>query len=279
MNTIRISNAPRGCGRLKKGGCYGISEMVKGGTLAPWTWLLAQPWETEPLHMIWCSGYIPARSQVEIDPRATLLECEIIPFKDSSEWTHDRDFFEQVAKEVPEYGVADHVGTCFYTPWEFAVECMTQGSSRRFSRLIAKKLARHTPFPIFFSHSDIPSLENHEQAYALLEHALEDQSNRDFRAPWYPTWYEEDFGLKAGDYNGEGHAMVKVLEYLSKEATENKTRKVAYDIIADYEEAVFGASWITEVVQIVGEDEEVEESLAAAGVQKGVLEENDDFSM
>ena len=273
MNTIYVSNARRGCGVLVPGAVYGISQMVAGGTLAPWTWLLAQPWE-DRLHMIWCDGYIPARTQVEINPKATLLECEIIPFEDNSGWTHQSD----VACEVPEYGVADHVGKCFYTPWEFALECMTLGTSRRLARPVARKLAKQTPFPIFFSHSDIPLFENFDQAYAVFLRALETQTNGGPQASWCPTWYEDDFGLEVSDYNGDKHAMVDVLGYLSKEAAENKKRKVRYNIIANYEEAVFGASWITDVVQIVGEDEEVEESLAAAGVQKGVLE-NDDFDL
>lgn len=275
MNTIYISNAPRGCGRLQKRGCYGISTLSASGTLALWTWLLAEPWDGGPRHnqhMIWCMGEIPARTQVSINPRVTLLHNELMYEMSSSE-----EIQKDKLSFVPDHGLADHIGSCFYTPWEFAEECVARGASRRFTPAMAKKMASQTPFLMFFSHHDIPIPEDRAEADTLLGQACGGQRVAPGPKTWGATWLEEGFGLKANDYHGGGHAMVDVLEYISAETSKTKGRKVPLQY--QYEEAIFGASWITDVVQIVDENEEVHPALAGAGVEKGVLEDNDDFSM
>ena len=73
---IEINNAPRGCGKVKRGGCYGIGTLSKSGTLQPWVWLLGKPVVGQTRAMIYTES-IPPRSPVAINPRSTLYAEEV----------------------------------------------------------------------------------------------------------------------------------------------------------------------------------------------------------
>lgn len=264
--TIYVSGAERGCGSLKKGGLYATSELSPNGTLNVWAWVLGQPWEGG-LNVL--AAGMPPRVQLEINPQATLKSAYLW----LAEWKADAD----PNSEIPTWGLADHVGGKFYTPLNFALECQQRGPSRRLTPTNARKWASQVPFPIFFTTNVYPLWSSMAAAEdflynAMSKDALEEGAGAlgigrgEFSPLFTPTWKWEEWGLYAGQNPGKGHYLTEAFHYLDLYKGRVAPRPT-YRI-----EAVFGASWITHVVQVLDKDEEVDDELAQAGVVKAVID-------
>ena len=149
--TIILDNAPRGCGKLKKGACYATATAHPGGNLRAWTWILGEPWEGG--HYVDGAG-VPPRTQIEVNPSMSLTWEYIWRY----EWT--KPGYDSGTGcpplDIPGFGIADHVGSKFYTPLAFARECAMRGPSRRLTPSNAKKWAKRVPFPIVFTTNQWP---------------------------------------------------------------------------------------------------------------------------
>jgi len=149
MRQIVLDGTPRGCGTLKERACYAVGTPGDIGKFKSWYWLSGSLFPCEE-EMIWCE--VPARTQVVINPIATLKYGQLW----EAHWASPTSVLDGLVS-FGRNGIADHVGRQ-YTPFGFAFECFERGPSRRISPEIAKKLAGCVPFPIFFSHKDIPQL-------------------------------------------------------------------------------------------------------------------------
>jgi len=263
---VILQDVERGCGTVKKNGVYLIAEKGLGGTLSIWTWLLGCMLEDELTSSIFCDGNIPPRTQIRINPQETLRQ--------SLFWPHEWGFKDgPTFNNIPIFGLADHVGSNNYTPISFAKECQVLGPSRRISRDLAGDFADKTPFPIFFAHSDVPvwktkaSLDRFT-SWALLDEMLTVREHAVYASG--RTWDNPTFGFGDVDYHGNDHLGIALMAALD-EAKEQKLEipKEAQPVML---EAFFGASWVTKVIQVKGEDEDVDENLAKAGVYRGIVE-------
>lgn len=264
--TIHVSGEARGCGSLQKGGCYATSEFGPGGTLLPWSWILGQPWLTG-LNVL--AAGMPPRVQVEINPQATLKSAYL--------WLAEWKAAADPSSDIPTWGLADHVGSKFYTPLSFAEECRQRGPSRRLTPANAKKWAAQVPFPIFFTTNVYPLWASQAAAEDWLYNCLSKDSleegagkliveSSNIYFDWNPTWKAEGWGLSKGCEWGELHTLAAegfhYLDLYKGRVTPQPEHRI---------EAVFGASWITHIVQVLDEADEVSEDLAQAGVVKAVI--------
>lgn len=267
MASIVLNNAPRGCGQLKKGGCYGGGLMSPNGTLRVWTWILGEPWLGG--HNV-DGASVPSRTQIEVNPLET-LHWEYIW---RTEWglpQYDPET-PAVNPEIPQWGIADHVGSCFYRPEQFAIECAQRGPSRRFSPANAKKWAKRVPFPILFTTDLYPYFEDEASVNAWMKAQIERENaaegiETNWKDPsWLPTWYDPEFTIYAGGKQAARSPMLDLFYYETAGKPPLPQR--------EQYRTVFGISWITFVTYVAEPDEEVPEDLAEAGVVKGVLEED-----
>jgi hypothetical protein len=253
MQPIVLDGRPRKCGNLQKGGCYGFAEVGEGGSLKAWVWLMAKPIN----NMIRCD--VPDRTQVIIDPQMTLNESQLW----LAEWQEKPKITFPHLLLVPGVGIADHVGKKFYTPFEFALECVERGPSRHLSPQIAKQLAEIVPCPVFFSHDEIPQPEDEKQLADLL--AIIDPVSSDVMIDMFTTWLAPGFGLVTGSPSWTNHPLVQILAALDHLKPKDKTE-------IKHSQALFGVSWITKVAYILEDEEkEVPEDLAEAGIIPAVI--------
>lgn len=158
---IQLSNEKRGCGNLVRGALY-MGAQLGLGPLAKWAWMLGKLWDSDEGESIrYSPDVLPDRQQVEIDWAGTKAAGRLTD--------------EPVGKDDPLFAVADHIGSCHYTPMEFYQETIERGPNRRIRRDTAKLWAKNTPFPILFGSKDIPWFDSQEHA-AELETELREEA-------------------------------------------------------------------------------------------------------
>lgn len=269
-----LDDTPRGCGQLKRGGCYLVGTAGATGGLRVYYPLLARPWETEAGRVNMLYTEVPPRTPQVFDPRATLIYGELrYP---NGHTDYDFALFANV-DAWPNEGIIDHVGAQHYpTPRHFIDELRSRGPSRRVTPRMAAACAKLVPpFPIFFTHAGAPLFKNKAQAEGWIKAArahMPDAQNIQWD-DWTPTWHADDFLPYAGTsaYRAP-HPVEAMLHYDRYSHTQ-----AMQDIlpISDHAEAIICGSWVTDVVYIGrGPDDTVPPELAAAGVQLADIEEN-----
>lgn len=261
-----IGNPSRGCGSLKSGGTYARSDSSIGGQLANWAWTLGTGIEGE--HNLYLDA--PARQMGLIALSHSLLAGQVIETVKPLSETEP-----EALRRLPRISLIDHVGSQHYTPYEFVLEAKAYGVSRRIPQKIGAKIAKHTPIPIVFTHSDMP-IVNQAVVSDLYQHAMSQVGSVFSEHQFRPTYENPKWGIWAGDFDGEDHWLVPVLHHLSK-AKGHLTTKVSANVAEQmmFAEQALGISWITSVVYITTGQETPSEldELYETGIEPVKIEE------
>lgn len=262
-------NPERGCGTKANDACYAEGgEFSAQGTLMPWTWLLGDGL-TENIYL-----EVPPRQIVTINPVATITLRSLIggawPFEIPEK---QRALFNRLSEATKNVGVADHVGTKYYSPFSFATECIDLGPSRRISKDMAKELAEaiweHGPIPMLFTHSRMPVFrheENRVRAMNLVKECYEKEwDNWDQFNYIEPTWLHENWGMYGDNWLGQQHYILPILTTIS--IMDQAWRKVSdseswkrfkmFFTNKDYVQFIeqpFGMSWLCKVSYTLDEN-------------------------
>jgi hypothetical protein len=262
-------NPKRGCGKKTNDACYAEGgEFSLDGMLLPWVWLLGDG-VRDNIYM-----KIPPRQVVLVNPIATLTLRDLIgdgwPFEIPQE---QESLFENLTKGIKKSrGLADHVGTRYYTPYSFARECEEHGPSRRVSKDMAKELAeiifQEGPIPMLFTHGLMPVFRHEEDrvhALTLVEECY--QADLNWKAFDYvlPTWMDERWGMYGGCWGGGAHYLVPVLTTLSLmqskwseikdvEAWQRFRKFFENSKHVRFVEQPFGMSWLCQISYTLDED-------------------------
>jgi hypothetical protein len=232
-----IQNPERGCGRLRAGGYYAQGGASPYGTLID-AWCLATC--IEGRHNVFVKP-INNRQLELIDLPATLMAGEIRLPSDPAA----TGVLYPALKNLPRLALLDHVGSKFYTPYEFAQEVFTHGPSRRIPEQVAAQIAQYTPMPIVFTHSDIP----------LFKDDGHYDENHDIACSWQnPKW-----GLYVGMESGADHWVIDRLLIESQVS----------QFESPHHEQIFFISWINRIVYVTNEDDDQDkiERLKEKGIE------------
>lgn len=263
----------RGCGNLVRGGCYAQAERGPGGKFY-FYWLLgSHSLDERESDNIICS--VPQRNQDEINPIETLIRRK--PWhpllQRSSQEVRDN---HRNLSALGTFGLIDHVGQRFYTPWSFASELMEMGPSRRLTPSMAQYLAPKTPFPIFFTHSHMPFFATRE----IRDYCVDSMNKNGLGGILWvdlisrPTWKYPDWTpvVKRGpnyDNRGHHHFMVDVLRLIHSGEFNTES--------CEFHEAVFCGSWITKICYVCRKGETgPPPQLAHAGVEALILDDDEE---
>lgn len=257
---LELNAAPRGCGRLRKNKHYMGSQLATHGTIEPLVWWLGEPWPGG--RMIRCN--VPARTPIEINPWATAMSGELW----RKEWSY-------TGKARPThfqspFGLADHVGRTHYTPFEFATEVLERGPSRLITGLNAARWAGSAPFPILFTHSEIPVFRDQAHAEALLVWFSEEQGRAaPEKLDWTPNWEQPEFGPAVQHILPHSHPMIDLLAAVEVGRAQKLFAPGKQPQLGpiDYEETVFMSSWIGYIAYTGG----LSEKQQLAGISRAFI--------
>lgn len=286
-------NPPRGCGKKKHDAFYGEGGgFSSSGALNVWTWLLGDGIDNN------VALEIPARQVVAIDPILTVLfKSFMIPTQANIMIPEEAEpLYDKLLTAMKSPGVADHVGANNYTAYEFALETMMYGPSRRIPKRTAKTLAEIIsllgPIPMMFTHSKVPVFKNilHAAEAIKIFHEISDRYYYNRNLYWDPSWTQELWGMYArrNQQPGDDHFMVVVLSMLSDIEQGNMPEKhLAFFKSLAYREQTFGLSWLTRVSYTLPKEGEPEEDiyeipglnvidLDACGELDAILEESNE---
>jgi hypothetical protein len=270
QTTSEEQDPERGCGTKANDACYaeggGFSAQ---GTLRPWTWLLGDGL-VDNIYL-----KVPPRQIVVINPVATITLRSLI----GSAWPFEipekqQALFNRLSEATKNVGVADHVGTKYYSPFSFATECIDLGPSRRISKDMAKELAevvwKHGPIPMLFTHSRMPVFrheENRARAFSLVKECYEndDEENWDQFDYLEPTWLHKNWGMYGENWAGHQHRTLPILTTLSimdrawKKVSDSESwnRFKMFFTNKDYVQFIeqpFGMSWLCKVSYTLDEN-------------------------
>ncbi len=256
-------NPERGCGTKKNDAYYLEGDVGDDSPLWAWTWVLGDGLD----HVISIARYqIPTRGVVGINPAVTLLkECFVGDRDPIVLGIGEKEGYEYFLTKTKNAGSADHIGHQYYTPMSFAREVMQYGPSRRVppqtAAFFANIFQRIGPFPMFFSHSQIPLFAGIRQRDAIYEIVDELLPKTDYQ-PWLNACWKYDewgqYAIKNQDA-GHKHYLVHTLDILDfgarlksvrREPALNemwvRLRKMFGNV--RFEEQIFGASWMTKVI-------------------------------
>lgn len=243
-----ISDAPRECGHLKESGFYLTSgSLSAGGNLAPWTWALGEG----VIGGANLSLTVPPRLTIPIHLAATLQSGRVTQSVDPL--LAFGPPLDRLAERP--LALADHVGSRYYTPMQFAEECRTRGASRHVTLELAKLVAGRLPMPILFTHKDMPYVDRR-----VLDEMAEwvgDPARMSFGR----TYDEPDWGITAKDDHGDDHWIISLLHLLNRDGKgRNKPDllKLMPPHLAEsilWNEQGIGISWIVDAVYVIAEDD------------------------
>lgn len=271
MKPITVENVQRECGYRKPGSCYLDCDMGAGGSLMPGVWLL--DWCVTDAPETQFTVEVPPRAMVSIDPLASLLTRTLIPAGAMTGAALLPDDLQHLTM-LPRFGLADHVGESFYTPWSFFQELRKHGPSRRVPHNVAKEMAKHLPCPAFFF-MPLPLLGTEAGVIEWLAGQGRDDADYAFR----PTWYNEhwtfltrlfDGGPLIPDaYHGDDHFMTAILR--AHDALAPAERR---DFAPQYVEMPFALSVFTRATYILKDGEtDLPDELRGSGIVPAVLME------
>lgn len=254
-------NPPRRCGGGKKTNSFYAEggELSSEGTLHPWTWLLGDGLEKNIFIEI------PPRQIQLLNPVLTIMfrafmpaSGPSVPIPKGKRWLWDH---LMNAMSVP--GIGDHVGTQFYTPYNFALETIELSASRRISPQMAQALgiaiSTFGPLPMMFTHKEIPAFRNEAEMAAMMLHVSNCLGAVMFDEMYHqPTWTHDNWGMYArrNQWTCNNHFMIPVLAFL--DAMRNDWKKYKYDVDWQaakkffrgirFTEQTFGLSWLIKVI-------------------------------
>lgn len=262
----RVANPERGCGQLQQGGCYAQGTTSESGTLNAWTWCLGE-------------GLIGgANYNVTAPPR--MMDFIRLPetlqmFKALKE---EIDLVFPALRRLKRFALLDHVGENNYTPHQFAMECRAFGASRRIPEKIAAGIAKHTPIPIVFTHSQIPVVDADAPIGELLK--LCGVPEIDIENRYYdPVHTNDDWGMTIRDWDGSSHWLTPLLAHFAANSSKHLTQILPPPLCDHvlFTEQIFGISWITRVVYVATgtETEDDLNKLLEQGIQPVQIEEEE----
>jgi hypothetical protein len=160
-----MGNPARGCGSKQPDSYYleGEEPGSDSGMFWSWTWFLGDGIEDFLIEKI------PPRSVILANPAATIIEKSLVRGDYPYQPPEDKlGFYSMLASvQTADMSSADHVGKNNYTAWSFANEVNRLGPSRKVTKKMAKVFAeifqKRGPFPMLFSHSQVPVFQNEEQ--------------------------------------------------------------------------------------------------------------------
>lgn len=265
-------NPPRRCGGSKQTNSFYAEsgELSSDGTLHPWTWLLGDGLKRNIFMKI------PPRQIQLLNPVLTVLfktfmpaSGPSVPIPKGKRW-----LFDHLMNAMSALGAGDHVGTQYYTPFNFAAETRSLGPSRRISPQMATVLgtaiSTYGPLPMMFTHKEIPAFRTPEEmaaAQRVVGRCLGATQifNWDY---WYmrPTWTHDNWGMYArrNQWTGDRHFMIPILDLLDdirndwKKYKDNENWKAAKKFFRGirFTEQTFGLSWLTKVTYTTPADGE-----------------------
>ena len=247
MNLVILPD--RKCGTPKKG-LYMTGTLSPTGTLHPFT-ALAAPFEALIAH---------ARSYQKVDMWATLGQCNGLAF----------DGADLPFARLPRHGIADLWGKA--AGYEHVMDVILETMEKGISRRIAKVPDLETPFPVLMMHVDaVVNAPIPEMAWDWLEDMGIYNLDRDTVStrPWHTA---PSLG-RTMDRTYLDHPYINVWEAIQKMDREDKLDWWIEDNQIELRQGVFGLGWITEVVYVLGKDEdEVPEKYVEKGVVAAVNE-------
>lgn len=246
-----IANPERGCGRLHAGGYYAQGIGSAYGSLID-AWCLATCIQDEFNLFV---TPVNKRQLELINLPATLEMGNVrLPSDPTIELTRP------ALKGLPRYALLDHVGTKFYTPYQFAQEVFAHGPSRRIPEHVAAQIAPYTPMPIVFTHSQIPLLTIEGIAsIAALTSTFDNISGDSLATARVCSWHDPKWGLYIGNHNGSDHWSLPVLKYEADNLL----------LPFPHHEQIFFISWINRIVYIASENDDQDkiERLTKKGIE------------
>jgi hypothetical protein len=199
---------------------------------------------------------VPPRGQDEINPIETLIRRT--PWHPLLAKTPQEEISLYVnnIRSLGTFGLIDHVGSNHYTPFSFATELQQMGPSRRLTPALAQYLAPKTPFPIFFTHSDMPffadmtALEEVWPSFCTEDDGYVIPCVQNYIGPTWMRWHWTPVLMQGSAYDdrGDSHYMTRVLRICDEEA-EKAVRLERY-------ESVFCGSWITTIRYVCRDGED-----------------------
>ena len=250
---IVIEKVRRGCGEMEEGGSYAIGRVGTGGTLATFAWLLrATPFEVPPRR---------------IEP---VLASDLA----SEPW------IEFPLPRTNGYVLLDHVGADAYSVYQFAEECARLGPSRRINPYGWPEDVQ-PPLPILFTHDEAVTADAFGMSLpykAIIELFGEKEAEE---LDWTNTWEHPEFGYEVDldgsrPYAGWSHPMVDVYQHFIELKKARKYSEFIRKHNILFEEGIFGASWITNLVYVLGDgEEEAPADIAARGFEAARLEDEE----
>ena len=126
------------------------------------------------------------------------------------------------------------------------------------------------PLLMLFTHNEaaISNRQGHDVRLPAYEELLPGINKMN----WLNTTGDADFGYYAGDYDGGVHPMVGVYEALDNLRKERKYSQFIKNHGLMFDEAIFGASWITNLVYVLEDNEDqVPPHLAVKGFEAARL--------
>lgn len=264
MNQPLVVLPSRKCGTPKKGGLYSISLMSPNGTLEPFTALVApQPAEIDN----------PRSPQVVSIPATLESEIGGLHFPTGQE--------SRLWKSIPSVGLADlwGVGAGYKDTWDAVAETKAKGICRR----VAKVSDLRTPIPVLMMHMEavvtLPETVTWDEVNAWLdERDIEPVQTYDPDAAVFihdkPYLDEEKLG-RVGCDTFLWHPYIKLYMLLSELRARRLRTKFLREFDVSLTQGIFGLSWITAFVYVLGEDEDtVPDELAQKGVLSAITEDD-----
>lgn len=284
-----VANPERGCGTKKEGGFYAEGTTSPNGALSLWTWILGTCTEAG----LNCFVSPPARKVVQGNLAASLVMGEFVsndvPFERriGSEKNYLGKQYATLKRQAAPVALFDHVGSKFYTPHEFMKEVRELGPSRRITPQVAEEIAKMTPIPVVFTHSDIPLFRDEAERDAVVELAagLLSEYDQD-QVRYLPTWMSPEWGLYSSCKDrGDDHYLRQILGLLSRlkrqprliDTSEAWAALAAVMGRANFQEQPFGATWITKITYVKRRDDpaDIADKMAKKGIQTLILSDEE----
>lgn len=270
---------PRGCGSMKENSFYGGADLSVSGGLHTVTWLLGDGVE---------GGFnifteVPPRGHPIINLPATITTGELWwegmapPQYEAVGDPDAANRYKRLTSVTKGIGVADHVGSKYYSAHSFARELQAMGPSRKMSPTVAARLAEiiyhFGPVPIMFTHSRMPvfrTADRRDEAFALAQALGTEKLPADY-FEWDATWRNPRWGMYAqqGHKTGAHHYMAYLLSYVDGIDRHWSSHKDDDDWKAfrsfmkgiRFVEQPFCLSWLTKVSYTLPADKKVKPDL------------------
>lgn len=221
---------------------------------APWKWVLGDGLVGGAN----CLAPCPPRRAFYGDPAASLVLGELMPagVVKAAHFRRDSrlEAYQHLDEIVGTEGIFYHTPSSKYSADRFVTEFVAGRVRLSVPRSAAEEYARLLPLPVFFTHRRVPlfrDADERDTALAFVAELLFAIGSQE------ATWTRPQWGLGPADEDGGDHYMVGVLRLVDRldwdwpmvADREPWQRARRFFRAVNFAEQVFGASWISMVVE------------------------------